>query len=86
VPRISSFYGIAIAMYYREHGPPHFHALYGEHEAAVAIESLEVIAGFLPPRALRLVRAWARVHREELAGNWQRALRKEELQTIEPLP
>ena len=28
VPRISEFYGIVIAMYYREHGMPHFHATY----------------------------------------------------------
>jgi hypothetical protein len=28
VPRISEFYGIVIAMYYREHGVPHFHATY----------------------------------------------------------
>jgi len=30
VPRISSFYGIVIAMYYDDHAPPHFHARYGE--------------------------------------------------------
>jgi hypothetical protein len=33
VPRISAFYGIVITMYYRDHEPPHFHALYGEHQA-----------------------------------------------------
>ena len=86
MPRISSFYGITIAMYYREHGPPHFHALYAEHEAALAIESLEVTAGFLPPRALRLVREWARGQRDELLENWQRAQRKEVLKAIAPLP
>jgi hypothetical protein len=30
MPRISEFYGIAIAMYYAEHGLPHFHAIYVE--------------------------------------------------------
>jgi len=30
VPRISTFYGIVITMYYRDHDPPHFHAVYGE--------------------------------------------------------
>jgi Domain of unknown function (DUF4160) len=56
VSRISAFYGIVIAMYYRDHAPPHFHAIYGEHEATVVIETLEVLGGYLPTRALRLVR------------------------------
>ncbi len=33
VPEVSRFFGIVIAMYYREHEPPHFHARYGEHRA-----------------------------------------------------
>jgi hypothetical protein len=45
MPRISEFYGIAIAMYYAEHGVAHFHALYAGQEASVAIETLEVLAG-----------------------------------------
>jgi len=57
MPRISEFYGIVIAMYYAEHGVPHFHARYAGQEASVAIETLEVLAGSLPERALRLVRA-----------------------------
>jgi hypothetical protein len=34
MPRISVFYGIAIAMYYAEHGVPHFHALYAGEDAS----------------------------------------------------
>jgi hypothetical protein len=85
VPRISSFYGIVIAMYYREHGVPHFHARYGEREASISIRSLEVLAGSLPPRALRLVKRWASLHTEELLENWERAQREEVLDSIEPL-
>lgn len=59
MPRISEFYGIAIAMYYAEHGVPRFHALYAGQEASIAIATLEVLAGSLPDRALRLVREWA---------------------------
>ena len=29
MPEICRFYGIVIRMYFREHGPPHFHAEYG---------------------------------------------------------
>ncbi|WP_343405710.1 DUF4160 domain-containing protein, partial [Caldilinea sp.] len=28
MPEISRFFGIVIAMYYKEHGIPHFHAKY----------------------------------------------------------
>jgi len=86
VPRISSFYGIVIAMYYREHGVPHFHALYGEHEASIAIESLEALRGYLPPRALRLVKQWAYMHRGELLQNWNLAEQGKVLESIAPLP
>jgi len=43
-------------MYVRDHPPPHFHAIYGEHEAFVAIETGAVIEGSLPNAAARLVR------------------------------
>jgi hypothetical protein len=86
MPRISSFYGIVIKMYFREHGPSHFHAIYGEHEAIVAIDSLDIVEGRLPRRALRLVREWGELHRSELASNWGRARARKKLRTIEPLP
>jgi hypothetical protein len=86
VPRICSFYGVVIAMYYREHGVPHFHAVYGEYEASIAIESLEALHGNLPPRALRLVKQWAALHRVELLKNWDLAEHGEVLNDIDPLP
>jgi len=86
VPRLSSFYGIVIAMYYKEHGLPHFHVRYAEHNASVSIENLEVLGGTLPGRALSLVREWATLHRDELAANWERARAEDPLETIDPLP
>lgn len=88
VPRISAFYGIVIWMYHDEihHlGRPHFHARYGDDEASVEIGTSEVLAGGLPPRALRLVTDWASEHRDELQDNWDRARRHEPLRRIEPL-
>lgn len=73
-------------MYYREHGIPHFHALYGEHDASIAIDSLEPLHGDLPPRALRLVKRWASKHRKELLQNWNLAEQGEVLKDIAPLP
>jgi hypothetical protein len=86
VPRISAFYGIVIAMYYRDHAPPHFHAVYAEHEATIVISSLAVLTGELPPRAMRLVREWAELHRDELEANWHAARARTPLASIEPLP
>lgn len=86
MPRLSEFYGIVIWMYYCDHPPPHFHATYGEHVAQVAIDTLAVLAGELPARALRLVREWGELHRDELADSWERALARQPLSRIEPLP
>jgi hypothetical protein len=88
VPRISTFYGITIWMYYDEihhRGRSHFHARYGEFEASVDIESGAVIAGRLPPRARRLVAEWTAAHQFELRANWARARDHQPLAAIEPL-
>jgi hypothetical protein len=84
LPEISRFLGIVIGMFYNEHGPAHFHAVYGEHEATVEIES-GLVRGHLPPRALTLVREWAQLYQEELLTNWQRARSRQPLQRIAPL-
>jgi len=85
VPEVSRFLGIVIAMYYREHTPPHFHAKYGRHRAAFSIADLRMIEGKLPPRVISLVLEWAFQYRQELLENWRRAERKEDLHKIEPL-
>ena len=36
VPRLGEFYGIVIYIYWKDHAPPHFHAIYGGNEAQVA--------------------------------------------------
>jgi hypothetical protein len=86
VPRISSFYGILIAMYFYDHEPPHFHAQYAEHHAVIAIGSGEVLVGDLPARALKLVAEWADLHRGELEANWGRTRGGGAPEPINPLP
>jgi hypothetical protein len=66
-------------------GRPHFHARYGGDEASVDIESVAVIAGELPPRALRLVAEWALAHQAELRENWTRAREHQPLEPVDPL-
>jgi hypothetical protein len=86
MPRLSFFYGIVITMYFYDHEPPHFHAQYAEHQAVIAIGSLAVIAGQLPPRAMRLVTEWAEIHREELEAAWRVARDGNTPEQIDPLP
>jgi hypothetical protein len=73
MPEVSRFFGISIRFYYNDHEPAHFHAVYGEHEALIAVDTLAVVRGELPRRALALVLEWAALHRGELQVNWQRA-------------
>jgi hypothetical protein len=85
MPTISQFFGIVIQMFWREDAPPHFHALYGEHEALIDIRTLEVIRGCLPRRALSLTIEWANDHREELMEDWTLCQLKQPPKRIEPL-
>jgi hypothetical protein len=73
MPKISEFFGISIYVYYREHGPPRFHALYGGEEILVSIGDLSVLSGALNPRALGLVMEWAALHKDELRVVWRQA-------------
>lgn len=85
MPKVSEFFGIAIYVYWRDHAPPHFHAVYGEHEAVVDIRELRVTSGHLPARAVGLVVEWATRHQPELLRVWGKAEAMEPLDWIEPL-
>ena len=85
VPEISRFYGIVIAMYYRDHAPPHFHARYGGAIAVIDLESGHLLEGSMPERALALVREWARLHIDGLLADWERARLAAPLLPIDPL-
>jgi hypothetical protein len=73
MPVIARFYGVVIKMYFSqsEHGVPHFHAVYAEYNGVFNVQTLEMIEGDLPLRALRLVREWATQYQQELLRMWQ---------------
>lgn len=85
MPTISQFFGIVIRMYFDDHGPPHFHAYYGEHSVIMEIESLRVRAGALPRRAMAMVLEWAAEHREDLRADWRLAEAHRPLRQVKPL-
>ena len=81
MPALASFYGITIRMYFlqSEHNPPHIHAIYSDHAAAIDFMTDNVIDGHLPPKALELVKEWIAIHRAEIKMMW-------ETQNIHKLP
>ncbi len=85
MPVVSRFFGMAIAFYWADHLPPHFHAKYTGDEAMINIRTGEVLRGSLPRRALSLVDEWRKMHVTELLENWERARRRAALSYIAPL-
>ena len=79
------FFGIIIRMFCNDHEPAHFHARYGEFEALIVIDTLEVYRGYLPRRALALVLEWAALHRRELRRDWELARNGTLIEKIQPL-
>jgi Domain of unknown function (DUF4160) len=85
MPTICRFYGIIIQMYFADHGPPHFHVIYNEYKAVIAIQDFSVLEGDLPPKALGLVMEWARLHKDSLIKDWNLATEMKGLEQIAPL-
>ena len=83
MPVLSRFYGIIIRMYFQqsEHNPPHIHAIYGEHVAAVDIQNGNVLEGYLPTKALEMVREGISIHKDDLAKIWD----TQEFKQLSPL-
>lgn len=83
MPVVSSFYGISIKMYFQqsEHNPPHINAIYGEYIGVIDIQTTKLIEGDLSTRALKLVREWLIVHKEEIFKIWN----TQEFEKIPPL-
>jgi hypothetical protein len=71
MPVIARFYGILIKMYFKEHGIPHFHAIYGEYNGVFEIQPLRMIEGDLPNRAQKMIKEWAKQYQTELLDMWK---------------
>ncbi len=66
MPEITRFYGIIIKLFFADHPPPHYHAIYGDYNALINLETLEIIEGDLPNRAIKIVIEWATIYQSEL--------------------
>ena len=85
MPTISRFFGILIQMYFKDHNPPHFHAIYNEFKAVISINDYSILEGDLPPKALGLIMEWAKSHQKDLLRDWELAKNMKELFPIDPL-
>lgn len=72
-------------MYFLDHSPPHFHAVYQEFVAEYDIHTIEILTGSLPKRAHILVTEWAKLNQEALLLNWEKTQTPEPLDPIKPL-
>jgi hypothetical protein len=81
MPEISRFYVIVVYMFFNHHNPPHFKVKHGEFEANILIESGNLLNGDLPISKLKLVQAWAEIHKDELMKMWD----TKEFSEISPL-
>jgi hypothetical protein len=85
VPIISTFFGIIIRMFYDDHAPPHFHAEYQGQDALVTFDGKIFQGEISSPRARKLIKEWAQLHRSDLEMNWKRAKALKQLAQIAPL-
>lgn len=85
MPEVSCFLGITIFMYFKEHNPPHFHAVYNGLEGSFLINPLNYSKGKLPSRIVGLVIEWAELHKEELLDNWSILKETGKCKKIKPL-
>jgi Domain of unknown function (DUF4160) len=85
VPTICVFYGVVIQMFWRDHNPPHFHALYGGDEVLIDLRDLSTLRGSMPRRAMSMVSEWAAEHHEELLEDWELCRQLRTPNQIEPL-
>ena len=87
MPTLSMFLGILIKMNWKDnlkHNLPHFHAIYGEHEAVFDLKG-KLIEGKFPNKQKAFIKAWALMHEDELTANWKLAVNNEETFRIDPL-
>jgi len=84
MPTLSIFFGVAIQMFWRDHPPPHFHAVDGDHEAQIGLDGT-LLNGSLPPRILAMVREWAELNQDGLSKAWEACSSGHTPQRIRPL-
>ena len=71
MPNFDVFDGIKVNIYNGDHLPPHIHALYGNDEVLLVIETGEVYAGWLPARQLKKAKDWLLINKADAARSFK---------------
>lgn len=85
MPYVSFFFGIVVRMFHNDHNPPHFHAEYQGQIAKFDLDGNLVEGRMRSRTAKSLIKKWAKLHKDELTTNWERAQRLDEILRIDPL-
>ena len=85
MPYVSFFFGIIVRMFHNDHNPPHFHAEYQGQSAKFDLDGNLVEGRMRSRTAKSLIKKWAKLHKDELTANWDRAQKLDEICKIDPL-
>jgi len=87
LPRISTFGGMTIVVYYNDHKPPHFHIIYGEVRCRIIIETGEYMQGRskLPKTKEKDIRTWLELNRSDMMKVWNDCMANRKPNKIPPL-
>lgn len=83
MPVISTFYGITIHMFFKDHEPPHFHAEYAGQSELIDIRNGRVLEGKIAKRAHKMVMEWWELYRDELTEMWETNQKNKKLPPLE---
>ncbi|MDD5268114.1 MAG: DUF4160 domain-containing protein [Methylococcales bacterium] len=85
MPYVSLFFGIMIRMFHNDHNPPHFHAEYQGQRGLFDFNGDMIKGSFKSKTALKLIKEWALLHKQELNDNWLKAAQGKPVDKIKPL-
>ncbi|MGH8901794.1 MAG: DUF4160 domain-containing protein [Egibacteraceae bacterium] len=77
MPRWADLAGHTLWFYYQEERQRPHGAVRGEHRATVALDTGEVLAGYLPPKLHRAIRHFLAEHRGQAYAAWEATPRAE---------
>ncbi len=62
--------GVKIELYFKDHNPPHFHAIIGEYDALIIIETSQIQQGSLPKNKEKSIIKWSKENKGLLMKIW----------------
>jgi len=64
--------GVKIELYFKDHNPPHFHAIISEYDAMIEIKTQTILQGNLPTNKKKKILQWAKSNESTLMAIWKK--------------